>query len=64
MERGKLMNAFKLVEKDVVRKSILSNEPRIDGRDLDTVRPIFAETNVLPSVHDPPCLLAVKLKHW
>ena len=33
MERGKLMNAFKLVEKDVVRKSILSNEPRIDGRD-------------------------------
>jgi|TARA_E500000081_G_scaffold29740_1_gene33450 polyribonucleotide nucleotidyltransferase len=51
MERGKLMNAFKLVEKDVVRKSILSNEPRIDGRDLDTVRPIYVETNVLPSVH-------------
>ena len=45
------MNAFKSVEKDVVRKSILSNEPRIDGRDLDTVRPIFVETNILPSVH-------------
>jgi len=51
IERGKLMNAFKSVEKDVVRKSILSNEPRIDGRDLDTVRPIFVETSVLPSVH-------------
>ena len=51
IERGKLMNAFKSVEKDVVRKSILSNEPRIDGRDLDTVRPIYVETNVLPSVH-------------
>ena len=51
IERGKLMNAFKLVEKDVVRKSILSNEPRIDGRDLDTVRPIHVETNVLPSAH-------------
>ena len=25
LERGKLMNAFKLVEKDVVRKSILAN---------------------------------------
>ncbi len=45
------MNAFKAVEKDVVRKSILSNEPRIDGRDRDTVRPIFVETGVLPSAH-------------
>ena len=45
------MNAFKMVEKDVVRKSILANEPRIDGRDLDTVRPIYVETDVLPSVH-------------
>ena len=51
IERGKLMNAFKLVEKEIVRKSILSNEPRIDGRDIDTVRPIYVETGVLPSVH-------------
>ena len=51
LERGKLMNAFKSVEKDVVRDSILSNEPRIDGRDLDTVRPVYVETGVLPSTH-------------
>ena len=51
LEKGKLMNAFKAVEKDVVRKSILSNEPRIDGRDRDTVRSIFVETGVLPSAH-------------
>ena len=51
LEKGKLMNAFKSVEKDVVRKSILSNEPRIDGRDRDTVRSIFVETGVLPSAH-------------
>ena len=51
LEKGKLMNAFKAVEKDVVRKSILSNEPRIDGRDRDTVRPIYVETDVLPSAH-------------
>ena len=25
--------------------------PRIDGRELDTVRPIFVETNVLPGTH-------------
>ena len=51
LEKGKLMNAFKSVEKDVVRKSILSNEPRIDGRDRDTVRSIFVETGVLPRAH-------------
>ncbi len=51
LEKGKLMNAFKAVEKDVVRKSILANEPRIDGRDRDTVRSIFVETGVLPSAH-------------
>ena len=51
LEKGKLMIAFKAVEKDVVRKSILANEPRIDGRDRDTVRSIFVETGVLPSAH-------------
>ena len=51
LEKGKLMNAFKSVEKDVVRKSILANEPRIDGRDRDTVRSIYVETGVLPSTH-------------
>ena len=51
LEKGKLMNAFKAVEKDVVRRSILANEPRIDGRDRDTVRSIFVETGVLPSAH-------------
>ena len=51
LEKGKLMNAFKAVEKDVVRKSILANEPRIDGRDRDTVRSIYVETGVLPSTH-------------
>ena len=51
LEKGKLMNAFKAVEKDVVRKSILANEPRIDGRDRDTVRSIYVETGVLPSAH-------------
>ena len=51
IEISKVMSAFKSVEKDVVRKSILSNEARIDGRDRDTVRPIYVETNILPSTH-------------
>ena len=45
---GKLMSAFKKLEKEIVRKTILSGEPRIDGRDQDTVRPIFVETGILP----------------
>ena len=51
IEMGKLMDDFKKLEKDIVRGNILNNQPRIDGRDLDTVRPIFVETNVLPGAH-------------
>ncbi len=51
MEVGKVLSAFKNLEKDIVRSNILNNMPRIDGRDLDTVRPVFVETNVLPAVH-------------
>ena len=51
MEMGRLMDDFKKLEKDIVRGNILNNQPRIDGRDLDTVRPIFVETNVLPGAH-------------
>ena len=51
LDMGKLMSAFKKLEKDIVRGNILNNQPRIDGRDLDTVRPIFVETNILPGAH-------------
>ena len=51
LEQARLMKAFKNVEKSVVRKSILSNQPRIDGRDLDTVRPIEVETSFLQKTH-------------
>ena len=50
-ELGKVLSAFKELEKNIVRGNILNNKPRIDGRDLDTVRPIFVETDVLPSAH-------------
>jgi len=50
-ELGKILSSFKELEKNIVRGNILDNMPRIDGRDLDTVRPIFVETNILPSAH-------------
>jgi len=44
-------NAFKKLEKSVVRNSILDTGKRIDGRDLDTVRPIVSEVGLLPRAH-------------
>jgi polyribonucleotide nucleotidyltransferase len=44
-------SAFKELEKDVVRSSILSTKHRIDGRDLTTVRPIVCEVGILPRTH-------------
>ena len=42
---------FGKVEKDLVRQRVLNGEPRIDGRDLRTVRPIEVEVGVLPKAH-------------
>jgi polyribonucleotide nucleotidyltransferase len=42
---------FKKIEKNLVRKRILSGDPRIDGRDNRTVRPIACEVDVLAKVH-------------
>ena len=42
---------FGKVEKDLVRQRVLNGEPRIDGRDLKTVRPIEVEVGVLPKTH-------------
>lgn len=44
-------NAFKGLEKKIVRGSILRGEPRIDGRDNKTVRPISIEVATLPRTH-------------
>ncbi len=42
---------FKQLEADIVRNNILDTGKRIDGRDTKTVRPIIAETSVLPRTH-------------
>src|SRR5581483_3165753 len=41
---------FKL-ESNIVRQRILTGEPRIDGRDARTVRPISIRVGVLPRTH-------------
>ncbi|MEY2972769.1 MAG: hypothetical protein RI886_546 [Pseudomonadota bacterium] len=51
IEKGRVLSAFKNTEKSIVRENILSHQPRIDGRDLDTVRPLAIETAILPRAH-------------
>ncbi len=42
---------IRALEKDTVRGRILAGQPRIDGRDVETVRPIHIETGILPRTH-------------
>jgi polyribonucleotide nucleotidyltransferase len=46
-----IKDQFKALEKNIVRQRIISGEPRIDGRDGRTVRPIVCEVDVLDKVH-------------
>jgi polyribonucleotide nucleotidyltransferase len=46
-----IKDAFSKLEKNLVREHILSGNPRIDGRDLTTVRPITVECGILPRAH-------------
>ena len=43
--------AFAALEKSTVRNRVLDGEPRIDGRDTRTVRPIAVEVGILPKAH-------------
>jgi len=44
-------NALFNLESQLVRRRILAGEPRIDGRDAKTVRPITVKVGVLPRTH-------------
>ena len=50
-EANEIKSAFFNLEAKVVRSQILNGEPRIDGRDTRTVRPITVRTGVLPRTH-------------
>lgn len=48
---NQISNLFHELESDAVRSRILEGQPRIDGRDNKTVRPIDIEVGVLPRTH-------------
>ena len=50
-QRSAALKLFKDVEKEIVRGAVLRGQPRIDGRDTRTIRPIACEVGVLPRAH-------------
>ncbi|NTV95306.1 MAG: polyribonucleotide nucleotidyltransferase [Thiobacillus sp.] len=48
---NEIKDMFHAFEAKVVRSRILAGEPRIDGRDTRTVRPVTIRTGVLPRAH-------------
>ena len=49
--KNQIKNEIFALEAKTVREQILRGEPRIDGRDTRTVRPISVRTGVLPRTH-------------
>ena len=50
-DSGKVNDLLFAIESKIVRSQILEGEPRIDGRDTRTVRPIEIRNSVLPRTH-------------
>ncbi|HET9694342.1 MAG TPA: polyribonucleotide nucleotidyltransferase [Steroidobacteraceae bacterium] len=46
-----VVDEFGRLEYNIVRRRIIAGHPRIDGRDMNTVRKITVETGVLPRTH-------------
>ena len=49
--KGEADSVLSALERKTVRERLLSGAPRIDGRDLETVRPIHIEVGWLPKTH-------------
>ena len=49
--RDEVGGALSKLEKSLVRNRVIAGEPRIDGRDTTTVRPIYVDVGVLPRAH-------------
>jgi polyribonucleotide nucleotidyltransferase len=51
LEDANLGAAIKKLEASILRGAVVEGQPRVDGRDTKTVRPIVAETGLLPRTH-------------
>ncbi|WDI78932.1 polyribonucleotide nucleotidyltransferase [Candidatus Purcelliella pentastirinorum] len=51
IKENDLLNIFNKIEKKIVRKNILKNKIRIDGREKDMIRALDIRTRILPRTH-------------
>ena len=51
VDADEVAELFGKLEKQLVRQRIVNKEPRIDGRDNQTVRPLSIQVGVLPKAH-------------
>ncbi len=51
LDKNAFKNAFKEVESQVLRSTILNEHKRADGRGLQDIRPIWIENGLLPKTH-------------
>lgn len=51
IEESVIMNAFNRLEKTVFRSLIINDKYRVDGRQIDEIRPLTSEIELLPRVH-------------
>lgn len=51
IEVSEIEDIFEKIEKNIVRKRILNNENRIDGREKDMIRALDVRTGILPRTH-------------
>lgn len=51
LEEAELKEIFEKIQKEIVRKWLLDDQKRVDGRTVDQIRPLFAEVGMLPRVH-------------
>ncbi|NLC70506.1 MAG: polyribonucleotide nucleotidyltransferase [Desulfuromonadaceae bacterium] len=49
--QGEVQEIFGSLHKKIMRRMVVEEAVRIDGRDLKTVRPITSETGILPRAH-------------
>ncbi len=51
VNKGLVGKYYHDVEKEAVRRAVLDDKIRLDGRKTDEIRPIWSEVNYLPSAH-------------
>ena len=51
VNKGLVGKYYHDVEKEAVRRAVLDDNIRLDGRKMDEIRPIWSEVNYLPSAH-------------